>query len=236
MAGIYRATALVRDRISSCATGSPASAPTLVPLTVLEPDGVARGGIVVLHESREFADSMREWASSLADEGWFVVVPNLFHRDPAPDDTVFGPDLFDDFDAAFGWLTGHGVIPDCVGVLGFAAAGTAALLVATDRPIGAAVSVAAPGIATPLTAEAIALVQAAPQLRAPWLGLYEIDDPAIPLDQVDQLRDAAARAAVATLVVTCAGRAHRADQPCFDPADGFDAVTRIFDWFDSHLR
>ncbi|MCX4093825.1 dienelactone hydrolase family protein [Nocardia sp. alder85J] len=239
MSGVYRDIALVRDRVPQTAGGPSAALQTRVPLTVVEPEGVGRGGIVVLHESREFAVPLLELMGSLAGDGWIVVAPHLFHRDPladSPPDSVFGQDLFDDFDAAFDWLTGRGVFPDCVGVLGFDTAGTAAFLVATNRPIGAAISVAAPGIAAPLTAEAPALVHAAPLLQAPWLGLYGADDPTIPADLVDELRDAAAGAAVATLVVTCAGRLHRADQPRFDSADPADAVTRIFDWFDSHLR
>lgn len=122
-------------------------------------------------------------------------------------------------------------------MLGFDSAGTAAFLVATNRPIGAAVSVAAPGIVEPLTDQADALVRAAPNLQAPWLGLFGADDPATPPAQVDQLRDATARAAVASLVVSYPGLHHRADSPEVD--DDTDAVasqTRIFDWFDSNLR
>ncbi|WP_019931871.1 dienelactone hydrolase family protein [Nocardia sp. BMG111209] len=236
MSGVYRDTALVRDRIPQAAGGPQAALETRVPITVVEPEGVGRGGIVVLHESREFAVPLLELMGSLAGDGWIVVAPHLFHRDPDIADAVFGQDLFDDFDAAFDWLTGHGVFPDCVGVLGFDTAGTAAFLVATNRPIGAAISVAAPGIVTPLTEEAPALVHAAPLLQAPWLGLYGADDASIAADLVDELRDAAAAAAVATLVVTCAGQLHRADQPRFDSGEPADAVTRIFDWFDSHLR
>lgn len=208
-----------------------------VPITVVEPEGNSRGGIVVLHESREFTASLRELMGALATEGWTVVAPNLFHRvNGEPAHEVFGEDLFDDFDACFDWLTRRGVFPDTIGVLGFDTAGTAAFLVATNRPIGAAVSVAAPGILEPLTTEADALVHAAPHLQAPWLGLYGTDDPATPAAHVDQLRDATSRAAVASLVITYAGRHHRADHPGAEDADLIDSQTRIFDWFDSNLR
>ncbi len=211
-----------------------------VPITVIEPDGNARGGIVVLHESREFTGVLLEFMRALAIEGWTVVAPNLFHRangDPAHE--VFGDELFDDFDACFDWLTRRGVFPDCVGVLGFDHAGTAAFLVATNRPIGAAVSIAASGITEPLNDEAEALVRVAPDLQAPWLGLFGSDDPATPPDDVDRLRDAAARASVASLVVTYPGLRHRADTPSTEEDDGnstIDSQTRIFDWFDSNLR
>ncbi|MBB5913589.1 carboxymethylenebutenolidase [Nocardia transvalensis] len=241
MSGFYRDIAVLRDGGLAADEDRARAAPARVPITVHEPDGNARGGIVVLHESREFADALLELMRSLAGEGWMVVAPNLFHRNGSTE-AVFGDDLFADFDACFDWLTGRGVFDDCVGVLGFDSAGTAALLVATNRPVGAAVSVAAPGIADPLGAGADALVRAAPRLQAPWLGLYGADDPATPVDQIESLRDAAARAMVATLLVTYPGLRHRPDHPGFDAADSEDAETviaaqtRIFDWFDSHLR
>ncbi|MBF6075209.1 dienelactone hydrolase family protein [Nocardia beijingensis] len=208
-----------------------------VPITVVEPEGNARGGIVLLHESREFTGALRDLMNALAGEGWTVVAPKLFHR--ADEDSgvgVFGDELFADFDACFDWLTRRGVFPDTIGVLGFDSAGTAAFLVATNRPIGAAVSVAAHGITEPLTAQADALVRAAPNLQAPWLGLFGVEDPATPPAQVDELRDATARAAVASLVVTYPGLHHRADTSEADDGDEVDSQTRIFDWFDSNLR
>ncbi|MGW5726841.1 dienelactone hydrolase family protein [Nocardia beijingensis] len=208
-----------------------------VPITVVEPEGNARGGIVLLHESREFTGALHDLMNALAGEGWTVVAPKLFHR--ADEDSgvgVFGDELFADFDACFDWLTRRGVFPDTIGVLGFDSAGTAAFLVATNRPIGAAVSVAAHGITEPLTAQADALVRAAPNLQAPWLGLFGVEDPATPPAQVDELRDATARAAVASLVVTYPGLHHRADTSEADDGDEVDSQTRIFDWFDSNLR
>ncbi|RJO80246.1 carboxymethylenebutenolidase [Nocardia panacis] len=240
MSGIYEDTAPLRgggdtDRVprAPAEAGEPAAQ---VPIRVFEPEGNARGGIVVLHESREFSVTLLDLMRALAIEGWTVVAPNLFHRGVAAVGGVFGADLFDDFDACFDWLTGRGVFPDCIGVLGFDSAGTAAFLVATNRPIGAAVSVAAQGIVEPITVQADALVRAAPDLKAPWLGLFGADDPATPPADVDRLRDATARADVASLVVSYPGLRHRADHP--DPADADlgDSHTRIFDWFDSNLR
>ncbi|WP_454194558.1 dienelactone hydrolase family protein [Nocardia sp. Marseille-Q1738] len=208
-----------------------------VPITVVEPEGNSRGGIVVLHESRELTAALRDLMNALAGEGWTVVAPDLFHRVTGEPGGVFGDELFDDFDACFDWLTRRGVFPDTVGVLGFDSAGTAAFLVATNRPIGAAVSVAARGIVEPLAEQVDPLVRAAPRLQAPWLGLFGADDPATPPDQVEHLRDATARADVASLVVTYPGLHHRADTaPADDDADVVDSQTRIFDWFDSNLR
>ena len=217
-----------------------------VPLTAVEPDGSPRGGIVVLHEAREIPESLKDLLRALALEGWLAVAPDLFHRGHGDDKEVFGDDLFADFDATSDWLVQRGVYSDCIGVIGFDDAGTAALIVATSRPVGAAVSVAAAGIVEPLNADAIALVDAAPKLQAPWLGLYGENDPHTPPEHIEALRDAATRASVATNVVSYSGVEHRADHPReqpgssddTDPAEAaiVDAQTRIFDWFDSFMR
>ncbi|AFT98156.1 dienelactone hydrolase family protein [Nocardia brasiliensis] len=241
MSGTYNDLAPLRgDEPAPEHRAAPAhpSTDTQVPIIVVEPEGNARGGIVMLHESREFTGALLALMSALASEGWTVVAPNLFHRtghEPAQE--VFGDELFDDFDACFDWLTRRGVFPDTIGVLGFDTAGTAAFLVATNRPVGAAVSVAAPGILEPLTEQADALVRVAPSLQAPWLGLFGADDPATPPAEVERLRDATGRAAVASLVVSYPGLRHRADHPDVDDDSTLvDSQTRIFDWFDSNLR
>ncbi|AOW93749.1 carboxymethylenebutenolidase [Rhodococcus sp. WMMA185] len=241
MPGFFKDTAALR-----AVEGEPAGPQVDVPLTAIEPDGPARGGIVILHESRVFSKPLLDLMRSLALEGWVVVAPHLFFREPAHGEAeVFGESLFADFDATFDWLISRGVYPDCVGVLGFDDAGTAAMLVATTRRVGAAVSVAARGIVEPLSGEALPLVQAAPDLKAPWLGLYGDDDPSTPPEHVELLRAAAAKSDVAALLVSYAGLAHRADEPPQVPAGQeddpiaeaiIDAQRRIFDWFDSHLR
>lgn len=241
MSGMFRDTAHLRRDDGT------AGAAAAVPLTVMEPDGPTRGAIVVLHEARQFSDALLELMAALALDGWVAVAPHLFHREPEHvQGDVFGDNLFADVDATLDWLTCRNVRADTVGVLGFDAAGTAAMMVATGRPVGAAVSVAARGIVEALSVDAQALVDAAASLQVPWLALYGEDDPETPPEHVSRLRDATAKAEVATLVVSYAGLAHRADEPpCVldgqdedDPAAAaiIDARTRIFDWFDSHLR
>ncbi|NLG55010.1 MAG: dienelactone hydrolase family protein [Rhodococcus sp.] len=208
-----------------------------VPLTAAQPSAPPRGGIVVLHESREFGDSVIELIRSLAVEGWTVAAPHLFDRLPESVSSVFGDALFEDFDAAVAWLGESGIEPDRVGVLGFDEAGTAALLVAINRRIGAAVSVACRGIVEPLTPETPPLVDAVTRVQAPWLGLFGDHDPNIPAHHIARLREAAANAEAATLVVSYPGHEHRADEPQVQAERAFaDARERIVDWFDSNLR
>jgi carboxymethylenebutenolidase len=219
-----------------------------VPLTVIRPEGAVRGAIVLLHESRVFAPALLQFMDALAAERWLVVAPHLFHREPAHSDVeVFGDDLFADVDAAFEWIAGRGVSADTIGVVGFDDAGVAALVVATQRRIGAVVSVAARGIVTPVHPDAPALLSIVGSLQAPWLGLYGEDDPSTPPTDVEQLREVAARADAPTLVVGYPGLAHRPDEPPVehatidpesDPREAaiVDARRRIFDWFDAHMR
>lgn len=208
-------------------------------LTVAEPETAVRGGIVVLHEARGVTDSVRALVSGLAAEGWLVVAPHLYHRDGA--DEVDGAavaaqvnrltpaSVLADSDAALGWLASRGVADDRIGVVGFDLGGAVAVKVATRRQVGAAVSVSAPGIVTPVADQLRTLVEVAPELSCPWLGIYGGESVA-PMEDVAKLRDAAAEAPVATDVVHYE-RALEVDEAAFT-----EAWQRTLNWFDSHLR
>jgi carboxymethylenebutenolidase len=208
-------------------------------LTIAEPETAVRGGIVVLHEARGVTDSVRALVSSLAAEGWLVVAPHLYHRDGADevDGSAVADQLnrltpaavLDDSDAALGWLADRGVAADRIGVVGFDLGGAVAVKVATRRQVGAAVSISAPGIVTPIADQLRPLVEAAPELCCPWLGIYGGDD-AAPVEEVEKLRDAAAEAQTATDVV------HYPDALDTDPDAAAEAWQRTLNWFDSHLR
>ena len=212
-------------------------------LTVAEPDGPVRGGVVVLHEARGVTDSVRGLVSGLAGDGWLAVAPHLYHRDrddelsEDTDDQVADQvgrldyeQVMSDCDTAFGWLADHEVGSDRMGVLGFDLGGTVAMLVAANRTLGAAVTVAGGGIEKPPTASVPALVDAAPELTCPWLGIYsEANDSAA----LDRLRTAAEGSGVATNVVVYPSTGYRFDD---DPESAADAWQRMLNWFDSHLR
>ena len=76
-----------------------------------------------------------------------------------------------DTDTAFGWLADHDIRADRMGVIGFDVGGSVALLVAAKRSLGAAVTVAGEGTLL-ATAGLPALIEAAPHLSCPWLGIY----------------------------------------------------------------
>jgi carboxymethylenebutenolidase len=212
-----------------------------VRLTVAEPDRPVRGGLVVLHEARGVTNVVRGLAASLADEGWLAVAPHLYGAQNADEVTdvdselsrLSGDSVLADTDAAAVWLAERGVAADRTGVIGFDLGGAVAMVVASSRAVGAAVSVAGVGILAPLADGLPALVDVAGELTCPWLGIYGDDDAAIPVAEVEKLRDAAATAEVATDVVRFAGTDNRFDT---DQQAGAEAWHRTLNWFDLHLR
>jgi carboxymethylenebutenolidase len=214
-----------------------------VRLTVAEPDSSVRGGLVVLHEARGVTDVVRGLASSLAAEGWLAVAPHLYGAENADEvadgdvdhevSRLSGESILADTDAAAVWLAQRGVAADRTGVIGFDLGGAVAMVVASSRTVGAAVSVAGGGILEPFSDGLPALVDVAGELTCPWLGIYGDQDRQIPVEEVEKLRDAAATAEVATDVVRFAGSDNRFDT---DPEAGAEAWHRTLNWFDLHLR
>ncbi len=212
-------------------------------LTVAEPVGPPRGGIVVLHEARGVTAAVRDMVGGLAAEGWLTVAPHLYHRDETDE---IGEDDGDrvreqvgrlesgavmaDTDTAFGWLAEHDVAADRMGVLGFDVGAAVALRVATERTLGAAVSVADEAGMVPVR-DRIPSLTGVPDLTCPWLGLYGSDDDGE--GDVGTLRDAGATADAVTNVVVYPHSGHRFDA---DPAAAADAWARTLNWFDAHLR
>ena len=213
-------------------------------LTVAEPVGPARGGIVVLHEARGMTDAVRDMVTGLAAEGWLTVAPHLYHRDDADE---IGEDDGDrvhqqvgrlesgavmaDTDTAFGWLADHEITADRMGVLGFDVGAVVALLVATERTLGAAVSVADESGMVSVRDRLPSLKGTAADLTCPWLGLYGSDGDGE--GDVGKLREVGATADTVTNVVVYPRSGHRFDA---DPDAAVDAWSRTLNWFDAHLR
>lgn len=207
---------------------------TGLPITVAEPDNVVRGGLVVLHEERGITERVRLLVSALAEEGWLTVAPHLYHRHEngaeVPDRSLLSHEsILVDTDATFVWLADHGIRPDYQGVIGYEIGGTAALVVAANRTLGAAVTVQGGGILTPTAASLPALVEIAGEVTCPWLGLYA-EDGAIPTEEINKLREVADGAGVATDVVQLPRHAFE------DAETGGESWQRARNWFDLHLR
>ena len=136
------------------------------------------------------------------------MAPHLFWRtgDPQlPDDdfsqvrphvgAMTAETILADVDAALAYIEGAGFPPEAAGIVGFCAGGTIALGVAANRQIGAAVTYYGGGILEGRFGFP-PMIEMAPGLTVPWLGLFGGQDQSIPGDQVDRLAEAAAEAEV----------------------------------------
>ncbi len=222
-----------------------------MPAFVAAPAGDARGGVVVVQEAFGVTAYIEDVARRLADAGWYAVAPALFHRQGSP---VLGYDdyaavmpvmqqltaggLTTDLDAAFGQLAAAGFDDARSGIVGFCMGGSVALYAGTIRRLGAAVTFYGGGVGEGRFGLP-PLVDLAPSLGTPWLGLYGDLDQGIPVDQVESLRVAAAAAGVDTEVVRypnadhgfhCDGR-----PAVFNAAAAADGWQRTLAWFDAHI-
>lgn len=214
-------------------------------LTVAEPVSAVRGGIVVLHEARGVTDAVRGLVHGLAGDGWLAVAPHLYHRDGADEldgaeeevqqqvDRLEGEQVMADTDTAFGWLAERDISADRMGVIGFDLGGSVAFLVAAKRTLGAAVTVAGESVAKAPSRGLQSLIEAAPGITCPWLGIFGESADGVPDPEIGKLREAAASSEVATDVVVYPRRGYRFDD---DPEVAADAWQRTLNWFDSHLR
>ncbi len=223
------------------------------PLSVHEPSGAPKAGVLVIQEAFGVNDHIEDVCRRFADEGYLAVAPHLFHRTGDPklsyDEAVraevmehmgalTADNILTDVDEALAYLGEAGIADSNTGVVGFCMGGTVTLAVATMRDVGAGVTFYGGGV----TAGRFgfpALVELAPQLRAPWLGLFGDLDQGIPVDDVEQLRAAAATAAVPTEIVRYpdAGHGFHCDQRnSYHAASARDAWNRTLDWFGQHLH
>ncbi len=223
------------------------------PLSVHEPSSAPKAGVVVIQEAFGVNDHIEDVCRRFADEGYLAVAPHLFHRTGDPklsyDEAVraevmehmgalTADNILTDVDEALAHLSEAGIAGSNTGVVGFCMGGTVTLAVAAMRDVGAGVTFYGGGV----TAGRFgfpALVELAPQLRAPWLGLFGDLDQGIPVDDVEHLRAAAATAAVPTEIVRYpdAGHGFHCDQrSSYHAASARDAWNRTLDWFGQHLH
>ena len=203
-------------------------------LTYAEPDGAVRGGLVVLHEVGAVTDAARLLVASLAVEGWLAVAPDIGSATGGADQGEgAGAALLAATDTTLAWLVDRGVRGDQMGVVGFDLGGTAALVVAANRKLGAAVSVGGRGIEVPAAPGLPPLIDIVGGLASPWLGLYGDNGDEAGQAEIDKLKELAGRSKVATNVVRDAGASHRFDA---DPDAAAEAWQRTLSWFDAHLR
>ena len=221
------------------------------PLSVHEPAGDPKGGIVVIQEIFGVNDHIEDVGRRIAVTGWLSVAPHLFHRtgDPQLDYTdmeegrahagkLTADGVLEDVDAAIARIAEAGIPVSRTGIVGFCMGGSVALVVAARRELGAAVTFYGGGVTEGRFGFG-ALVDEAPELKAPWLGLYGDLDTAIPIEGVEELRIAAARSGQPTEIVRYpdAGHGFNCDQRAsYHEPSATDAWRRMVEWFEHHLR
>lgn len=215
-----------------------------------EPGGDARGAVIVVQEAFGVNGHIEDLCGRFAAEGYRAVAPHLFHRSGDPvlpyDDlasvlphlqqlSVEG--LEADLDATLDHLGQDGFAPSSVGIVGFCMGGSVVVLAAARRALGAAVTFYGGGVATGRFGMP-PLVDLAPSLQTPWLGLFGDQDQGIPVEQVEALRAASSVAPVPTEVVRYADAGHgfHCDgRDSYHEPSAVDAWRRTLDWFATHL-
>jgi carboxymethylenebutenolidase len=222
-----------------------------MPLYEARPDGEARGAAIVVQEAFGVNAYIEDVTRRFADRGYHAVAPHLFHRaggGPAPyDDFAKVIPLYEhlddagilvDVDAAREHLHAAGWEDAALGIVGFCFGGRVTFLVALRRALGAAVGFYGGGIVTQRFPQFPPLIDDAATLRTPWLGMFGDRDQSIPVEDVEQLREALPAALVATEIVRYphAGHGFHCDQrDAFDETAAKDAWNRTLGWFESHL-
>jgi carboxymethylenebutenolidase len=215
-----------------------------------EPDGTARGAVIVVQEAFGMTDHIQDVCRRLASAGYRAVAPHLFHR---TGDAVIAYDdmasvmphmqglskegIDSDIDASIDYLHEQGFRDAQIGIIGFCMGGSVVVFAAAHHPFGAAVTFYGGGV-TQGRFGMPPLVELGPALKTPWLGLFGDQDQGIPVDQVEALRDAAKQSKVDTEVVRYpeAGHGFHCDaRDSYHEASAKDAWKRTLAWLDGHI-
>jgi len=191
------------------------------------PDGVeARPAVLVYMEIFGVNPHIREVVDRLAREGYVALAPDYFHRtgpgvEYGYDDQGFAggmklltalkaDEMIADAKAAIAYLRGRkDVRGDRIGAMGFCIGGHMTYLTACETDVRAAASFYGGGIAAPQGPGGQAsTVGRTGKIKGRLLCLFGGKDAFIPIDQVDAIRDAFAKAKTRSEVVVYPGADH----------------------------
>jgi carboxymethylenebutenolidase len=220
------------------------------------PDGDGpRGGVVVIHHMPGWDRATKEITRRFAELGYDAISPNLHYREApgaAPDDAAATvraaggvPDerLVGDVAGAVAFLRGLDGANGKVGVIGYCSGGRQTVLAACHLDVDAAVDcygafvTGTPPADHPLSVTN--LVEQLPDLRAPLLGLFGVEDKTPSPAHVAELEE----------ILTRLGKPHElhsyddaghgffsVDRPSYRVAAANDGWQRIAAFFADHLR
>jgi carboxymethylenebutenolidase len=222
-----------------------------MPAFEASPGGAANGGILVVHEGFGVTPHIEGIARRLADAGWYAVAPSFFHRQGSPvaayDDLASVMPIMKELTAAgittditstIAHLEASGFAAPRIGVVGFCMGGTVSFRAATLARLGAAVTFYGGGVAEGRFGLP-SLIDQAPNLQTPWLGLYGDLDQGIPSHDVEQLRAAVAAAPLPAEIIRYPDADHGFncdDRPAvYNAVAAAQAWAAALDWFDRYL-
>ena len=198
-------------------------------------------GIILLQEAFGVNHHIRSVADRLAQAGYAVVAPELFHRTAAPgleipyNDfpsamshymAINNDDLTADLQAAYAWLTGQsGVVADKVGSVGFCLGGRVSFLANAVLPLAAGVSYYGGGIEQ--------IKDRAADLHAPHLFFWGGRDEHISKESIAEVIEAvdtAKKPYVSTVISDAEHGFHCDERPGYNPAAAHEAwaLTLVF--------
>jgi carboxymethylenebutenolidase len=212
------------------------------------------GAVVVIHHMPGYDEGTKEITRKFAAHGYLALCPNLYSREAPgadPDDAAAAaravggvPDdrLIGDVGAAVDYLRSLPASNGKVATIGYCSGGRQSFLAACSLPLDAAGDcygaflVARPPEGMPLRAEPI--VDLAPELRCPLLGLFGADDSYPTPEETEVLRQALAAAGKEFEFHTYDDAGHAffsTDRPSYRPEAAADGWQKIWQFFGRHL-
>jgi carboxymethylenebutenolidase len=221
-----------------------------MPVYEVRPDD-PKGAVIVIQEVFGVNHHIQDVTRRFADAGYHAVAPHTFHRTGSPelgyDDfskvmphmaALTDEKILADVDATIAHLTAAGWGTPQIGLVGFCFGGRVAFLVATTRALGACVSFYGGGIVTSRFPQFPALIERAPDLKSPWLGLFGDKDESIPVDDVERIRTDLGNAQVPHEVVRYPDAGHGfhcdAREGHYHEASANDAWAKTLAWLEDH--
>ncbi|MBO0802752.1 MAG: dienelactone hydrolase family protein [Nocardiopsaceae bacterium] len=212
------------------------------------------GGVVVIHHMPGYDIQTKEITRRFAAEGYNAVMPNLYHRDApgaSPDDAAATarakggvPDdrLVGDVSGAVDYLKALPTANGKVGVIGYCSGGRQSFLSAVSLPLDAAVDCYGAFIVGevpegfPLKVGPI--VDKAPQLSCPLLGLFGAEDKYPSPEHVAELEEALKAAGKTYEFHSYSGAGHSffsVNRPAYNPEAATDGWEKILAFYGKYL-
>ena len=215
-------------------------------------DASAPRAVIVIQEAFGVNDHIRSVAQRFADEGYYAVAPELFHRVGSPEIPY---DQFPEAMAAVGSLTREGLTEDLIaascfvadasyesgstGIVGYCMGGSVTFYAATLGGVGAAASFYGGGVETGRFGLP-SLLELSSELQCAWMGFYGDLDKGISVEQVEALRAATSSSPYGAEIVRYPDAEHGFNcdsRPAvYNEAAAHDATLRTYQFFADRLR